>query len=304
MRQVIINSIQKKFKIDSNLFFLTGDLGFGVVDKIKNNKQFINCGAAEQNMTLTAAGLAIEGNTVVTYSIGNFPSLRCLEQIRNSIVYHNLNVKIISVGSGFSYGALGFTHHAIEDGAIISLLSGIIPVTPSTDFEAKFFFDKSLIIKKPYYFRLSKNSIDLKPIGNIFSIYNPIKYFNGKNCVIFVEGSIITEAIEVRNYFIKKYNFPISIYSVPVKTHLKKENLIKIFSKYKLVITLEENTKYLSLKSIFNDLLNYKQSKKLISYYITKNYFDLKFGSENHYRTKLNIDSLSVIKAIKKIFKF
>jgi len=73
-----------------------------------------------------AAGLALEGHTVFTYSIGNFPTLRCLEQIRNDICYHSANVKIVCVGGGMSYGAVGMSHHATEDLAILRSLPGML----------------------------------------------------------------------------------------------------------------------------------------------------------------------------------
>src|ERR1039457_1496585 len=100
---------------------ITGDLGFGVFGPFAKRfpRQYLNAGVAEQNMTGVAAGMALEGRIVFTYSIGNFPTLRCLEQIRNDVCYHNANVKVVAVGGGFSYGPLGISHHATEDLAIL-----------------------------------------------------------------------------------------------------------------------------------------------------------------------------------------
>src|SRR5258708_13327550 len=81
-------------------------------------------------MTGLAVGLALEGKTVFTYSIANFPTLRCLEQIRNDVCYHQANVKIVAVGGGFAYGALGFSHHATEDLAVIRSMPQITVVAP------------------------------------------------------------------------------------------------------------------------------------------------------------------------------
>ena len=79
-----------------NIIFITGDLGFGVLDDFRKSfpNNFINAGVAEQNMTGIATGMALEGKIVFTYSIANFPTMRCYEQIRNDICYHNLNVVI------------------------------------------------------------------------------------------------------------------------------------------------------------------------------------------------------------------
>lgn len=133
MRNTFINELEKLAVVDPSIYLLTGDLGFGVLNSFSENlpKQFINVGISEQNMTAVAAGLALEGNTVYTYSIGNFPSLRCLEQIRNDICYPNANVKIISVGAGLSYGQLGMSHHATEDMAIMRALPNMRVFSPA-----------------------------------------------------------------------------------------------------------------------------------------------------------------------------
>src|SRR6185295_5853335 len=105
---------------------ITGDLGFGLLTDFARRfpRQYLNVGVAEQNMTGIAAGLAFEGRTVITYSIANFPTLRCLEQVRNDVCYHMANVKIVAIGGGMSYGELGITHHATEDIAIVRSLPG------------------------------------------------------------------------------------------------------------------------------------------------------------------------------------
>ena len=77
--------------------------------------RYLNAGVAEQNMTGIAAGVAMCGKIVFTYSIANFATLRCLEHIRNDICYHGLPVCITAVGGGLGYGSAGYTHHAVED---------------------------------------------------------------------------------------------------------------------------------------------------------------------------------------------
>ena len=116
---------------------LVGDLGFSVVEKFckKFPNNFINAGIAEQNMSGIAAGLASEGFRVFTYSIGNFNTFRCAEQIRNDISYHDCNVKIISSGAGFSYGSLGMSHHCVQDIGFMSSIPGISIITPANRIE-------------------------------------------------------------------------------------------------------------------------------------------------------------------------
>lgn len=106
MRDSVIKEITKLAIHDNRVYLLTGDLGYVVLDEFRNTcpDRYINVGIAEQNMASIAAGMSHEGNMVFIYSIGNFPTLRCMEQIRNDICYHKSNVKILAVGGGFSYG--------------------------------------------------------------------------------------------------------------------------------------------------------------------------------------------------------
>jgi len=107
MRTAFIDQLCAVAELDERIWLLCGDLGYSVLDEFANRfpSRYLNAGVAEQNMTGVAAGLALTGKTVFTYSIANFPIMRCLEQIRNDVCYHNLNVKIVAVGAGLAYGS-------------------------------------------------------------------------------------------------------------------------------------------------------------------------------------------------------
>src|SRR5260370_40102819 len=132
MRDAFVGVLTDLAPQHPEVIFLSGDLGFGVLNNFiaRFPRQFLNVGVAEQNMAGLAAGLALEGHTVFMYSIGNFPTLRCLEQIRNDICYHGANVKIVCVGGGMSYGPVGFSHHATEDLAILRSLPNMLVLSP------------------------------------------------------------------------------------------------------------------------------------------------------------------------------
>ncbi len=132
MRDTFIRQLLVLAKADPRIVLLTGDLGFAVFDEFRRvlPQQFINVGVAEQNLAGVATGMALEGRIAFTYSIGNFPTLRCLEQLRNDACYHKANVKTVAIGGGFSYGNLGFSHHATEDLAILRSLPGMTVVAP------------------------------------------------------------------------------------------------------------------------------------------------------------------------------
>ena len=159
MRDAFISELLVQAKSNPEIILITGDLGFGVLDVFSETlpQQFINCGVAEQNMAAIAAGLALSGRKVFTYSIGNFPTLRCLEQIRNDICYHKLDVTIVSIGAGFSYGQLGMSHFATEDLAIMSALPNMSIIVPANSDETECLLRESISTNTPKFFRLDKS---------------------------------------------------------------------------------------------------------------------------------------------------
>ena len=139
MRDAFVRALMREAARDPRLTLITGDLGFGVLKPFWETypDQFVNAGIAEQSMTGLAAGLSRTGRTVLTYSIGNFPTLRCIEQIRNDCAYHEANVKIVCVGGGLVYGSLGMSHHATEDMAVLRALPGVTVFTPGDPLEVE-----------------------------------------------------------------------------------------------------------------------------------------------------------------------
>jgi transketolase len=183
---------------DPRLMLLTADLGFGVLTDFAKRfpRQFLNVGVAEQNMTGLATGLALEGRVVFTYSIANFPTLRCLEQVRNDAAYHEANVKITAIGGGFSYGALGMSHHATEDLAILRSLP-ITVVAPGCDWEAT--EATTAIARQPgtCYLRLDRSSVaSTQRPGETFELGKARVLRDGTDLTIIAVGGILGAALE------------------------------------------------------------------------------------------------------------
>ena len=198
MRDIFIRRLMDIAVADPRIFLITGDLGFGVLTQFEERfpKQFLNVGVAEQNMTGVATGLALEGRIVFTYSIGNFPTLRCLEQIRNDVCYHNANVKIVSIGGGFSYGQLGMSHHATEDLAILRAIPNLAVVSPGTDWEAAEATSALVSRPGPCYLRLDKSSSDAQPRpGEQFEIGRARVLTEGDDIAIIATGGILAVAL-------------------------------------------------------------------------------------------------------------
>ncbi len=158
VRNAFLNELHELAREDPRIVFITGDLGFGVVEQFREElpDQFVNAGVAEQNMTGIAAGMALSGKIVFTYSIANFPTLRCLEHIRNDVCYHDADVKVVSVGGGFAYGSMGATHHATEDLGVMRLLPNMIVVAPGDPVEARAATRAVVAQSGPCYLRLGK----------------------------------------------------------------------------------------------------------------------------------------------------
>jgi len=140
------------------IMLITGDLGWGVVEEFAKRfpNNFINAGVAEQNMMGMAAGMAAEGYHVFVYSIANFSTFRCAEQIRNDVDYHNLPVTVVSVGGGLAYGAMGYSHHAVQDYALMRSMPNMLIAAPCDDNEAR--ACTRYLIEKPQasYLRLGR----------------------------------------------------------------------------------------------------------------------------------------------------
>src|SRR5436853_2489302 len=137
MRDAFIKELLVQAQTHDDAFLIVGDLGYSVIEPFAERfkDRFLNAGIAEQNMTGLAAGLSQTGFNVFTYSIANFPTIRCLEQIRNDVCYHRANVKVVSVGAGLSYGALGYSHHAVQDVACMRSLGEMLMATPCDPLE-------------------------------------------------------------------------------------------------------------------------------------------------------------------------
>ncbi len=133
MRNAFVHAVMKLAESDPQLMLVSGDLGYHFFEEFRDRfpEQFLNTGICEQSMAGIAAGLALTGKRVFMYSIGNFPTMRCMEQIRNDICYHSLPVCIVNNGGGMAYGYLGMSHHGTEDLSAMRLLPEMRVAAPA-----------------------------------------------------------------------------------------------------------------------------------------------------------------------------
>ena len=200
MRTAFIEALFEIARQDKRIVLIVGDLGFGVVTPFMEHlpDQFVNAGVAEQNMTGMAAGMALSGKIVFTYSIANFPVLRCLEQIRNDVCYHNANVRIVPVGGGMAYGALGPSHHATEDIAIMRALPNMMVVAPGDPMEARLATRALIDYRGPAYLRLGRaGEPDVHSTEPPFELGRAITVRSGNDISLITTGSMLYDAVKV-----------------------------------------------------------------------------------------------------------
>jgi len=257
MRKAFIETLIKLAEKDKNIYLLTGDLGFSVLEPFSRRfpKRFINCGVAEQNMMGLAAGLALSGKKPYVYSIIPFVTMRCFEQIRNDVCYQNLDVKIVGVGSGLAYGPLGPTHHAIEDIGTLRTLPNMIILSPADPVETKELTLQSYQRKSPTYLRLHKSGEKiLYRFPQKIEIGKPSILKEGKDGLIIATGILVNLCLEVVEELRKNdYNF--RLISLHTLKPIEKKEILKAITGFKLIFTVEEHNVFGGLGSAMAEIL-------------------------------------------------
>lgn len=243
MRDTFIRTLTELADKNPNIEVVSGDLGFGVLKPFweSHPNQFVNAGIAEQNLTSVAAGMALEGKTVFTYSIGNFPTLRCLEQIRNDCAYHDANVKVICVGGGFVYGSLGMSHHATEDIAIMRSLPNVNIFCPGDLVEAEAVTRAIADYPGTCYVRLGRGG-EKRIHSSLpdFEIGKAIPVSKGEKIALFSTGAIFEEVEEAKNILNREGINP-TIYTFPTVKPIDTRVIKEIASTHDIIVTCEEH---------------------------------------------------------------
>jgi len=243
MRDAFVKTLLEEAKKDENIILITGDLGFGVLDDFQKElpNQFINSGVNEQAMMGMAAGIASTGKRVFVYSIGNFPTLRCLEQIRNDICLMNNSVVVVSVGAGYAYGPQGYTHHALEDIAVLRSLPNLDVVVPADPMETKLITKFLVKSASPSYLRLGKSnekqisSDNLKVLKGKFN-----EVISGDSGTILFVGSVGVVAVKAAKE-LKNLSISVSVASAPFVSNLD-ETYLRLAARKGPIISVEEHS--------------------------------------------------------------
>lgn len=243
MRDTFVKTLLEEARRNPNIILITGDLGYGVLDEFARELpgQFINSGVNEQAMMGMAAGYASTGKRVFVYSIGNFPTLRCLEQIRNDICLMNNPVVIVSVGAGYAYGSQGYTHHALEDIAVLRALPNMEVIVPADPYETSSITRFLATTKKPSYLRLGKSNepkIHKEAIDCVPGKVNTV--FDGQDGTIIFSGSVGVVALNARAKLLSESLSP-AVVSMPFVSQIDIDFLKNVARKGPIVV-IEEHS--------------------------------------------------------------
>lgn len=218
MRAAMIDLIMAHCQADPDALFLTGDLGFSVVEPLQEmlGDRFINAGIAEQNMMTMAAALADTGFKPYVYSIAPFVTARCFEQIRNDICYHKKQVFIVGTGAGLSYGSLGPSHHSLEDAAILAALPGMQVLSPANGAELTELHRLALLSLGPSYFRIPREDGREFTVPRFAGFHGAAhKVADGADICLVASGPAVTTALDVRDHLAAQ-SVSAMVLSIPV----------------------------------------------------------------------------------------
>ena len=303
MRDTFIRTLTQMAKEDRSIELVTGDLGFGVLKPFWETcpNQFTNAGIAEQNMVTMAAGMAMEGRKVFVYSIGNFPTLRCLEQIRNDCAYHHLNVNIVTIGGGFVYGSLGMSHQATEDLAVFNAMPEMTVFAPGDAAEAVACARAAAASPGTCYIRLGRGG-EKKIWDEIadFRIGKALPVKAGERAAILMTGALYDEVAAAVDALQKRGIDP-AVFSFPTVKPLDEQLVRKCAREYELIVTVEEHSVIGGLGSMAAAVLaEMKTPKAYLRRIGVRDCFAALAGDQKYLRKQYGVSAEAVTDLIRK----
>jgi len=305
MRKIFNRTLLEMAEKNNRIYMVLADIGYGEIEPFaeKFPERFFNVGVAEQNMTGIACGIAMEGNIAVTYSIANFPTLRCLEQIRNDVCYHKADVKIVIIGGGVSYGPLGISHHSTEDIAIMRSLPEMVVLCPCDCIEAKQATVAMIEHKGPVYYRCGyKGEKDIHSGPIDFEIGRAIEVEKGGDAtVIFTEpiGYNVVNAGEI----LRKKGIYCRLVSMHTIKPIDKQAIMSAAQETGAIITVEEHNLDGGLGSAVAEVLADHGAGIRFRRIALPNVLAGDVGSQEWLREKYGMSAEGIAKTVREVLK-
>lgn len=306
MRNAFAEEITSLASENDQIVLLSGDIGNRLFNKFKDRmpERFYNCGVAEANMIGIASGMALSGLRPIAYTITPFITARCYEQIKVDVSYHNVPVLIVGTGSGLSYAELGGTHHSCDDISLMRGLPNMTVICPADVFEVKQALRAALKHRGPVYIRIGKKGEPIihKQEPN-FVIGKGIVIQNGRDICLLSTGSLLPMAMEAGEN-LGKQNISTQIVSFHTIKPLDQELLADVFSKFKVVVAMEEHNLIggfsSSLAEWLADQNELPRKGKLIRIGISDRFF-CEAGKQIHARRYFGLTSEKIAARVLKI---
>ena len=255
--------IDKKYKdivvFDADLAGATKTINFAK----KFPERFFDMGIAESNMMSTAAGMATTGKVPFASTFAVFATGRSYDQIRNSICYPNLNVKICGTHYGITVGEDGATHQMLEDISLMRTLPNMKVLSPSDDTETKWAIEEAYKQNGPVYVRLSRMATPIIYDENQkFEFGKMIQIGDGKDATIFATGDVLPEALKAKTILEEKEIF-VRVIDVHTIKPIDEDMIIKCAKETKRLISIEDHNIIGGLGSAISEVLTNKFPAKL-----------------------------------------
>lgn len=276
----------------ANYYFVTADVGRGILDDLPDmiGSNFINVGVAETNMMGVAAGLASSENKVFTYTMAAFAVGRALEHLKLDIAYHQKNVAMIGVGTGFYYGAQGHSHWAVDDIAQMLSIGGVEIFNPGSRSELRYVCERMKAITTPSYLRLGQLQGDLSTDKTKIGIDDCYQVCEGKQRTVIVSGILLQVLLRMQ----AQWQMEMQIISVPVLRPIDWQKLHSLCH-FRKILVLEENISVGGIGERFGKYLleNNCQVEKFRSCCVPE-VLPLAAGDESFLRQQIGLDPASL----------
>lgn len=251
-----------------NLYVFDADLAAATKTGIFKKKfpdRFFDCGIAESNMMGVAAGMAATGKIPFVSTFAMFAAGRAFEQVRNSIGYPHLNVKIGATHAGISVGEDGATHQCNEDIALMRTIPGMTVIIPADDVEAKAAVEAAINYEGPVYMRFGRLAVPVfnDPETYKFEIGKGIKLRDGKDITIVATGLMVYEAIEAAKTLAEQ-GIEATVINIHTIKPIDKDIIIEAAKNTGLVLTVEEHSIIGGLGEAVCDVLSENYPTKVV----------------------------------------
>lgn len=296
------NALAALGKEEENLVVLDADLaGATKTDIFKKAfpDRHIDCGIAEANMTCIAAGMSTCGKVPFISSFAMFSSGRAYEQVRNSIGYPKLNVKIGATHAGISVGEDGATHQCIEDLALMREIPGMVVINPSDDTEARAAVRAAYKHEGPVYLRFGRLAVPIinDPDTYQFEIGKGVVLKEGTDVSILATGLCVNSALEAEK-ILAQNGICAEIINIHTIKPIDEELILKTAAKTGMVVTVEEHSILGGLGSAVCEVLSEKQPTKVKRIGINDVFGES--GPADELIKKYELDGEGVAKSIKR----